>query len=884
MNSANNLNYYLFADKRFYEPMDYCVVNEGDYFDFVRSQADAEWKFVRSGIWINCIYLKHTMPLQGWKIHLSATHSDSEGIFSAAAEFLMANKVTFKFLLDKKTLAITNSKGWSRGASGKFMTVYPTDPEHCKWLLEKLHSLTADFCGPYILSDMRYKDSKVLYYRYGGFRPNLRLDVNGKRIPVLVSPDGKEEADVRPPYYRLPGWVDEIFPKKNTNESGGGLNNGRYAVERSLHFSNTGGIYIAYDNIGKKRVVLKEARAHVNAFAENVDAARMLKREYDILKKVGNCGIAPEPVELFREWEHLFLAEEYLEGYITLHAFAAQNSILLEARPTEEKVKSYLEKYIAIFRKLAGIIEALHSRNIIFGDFSVNNVLVNPATLDIKIIDLEGALVEGEEEAYKLFTRGFAAVEQVKGAAPTRESDYYAFGAIMLYMLTHINGILDLKPDAGTEALQMVGRDFGIPVKLRRIINTLMHSDPAKRRGPGVLRDQKQETALRKTCAVRLSAAAPRLSRKYITDTVRSACSFIESSADYARKDRLFPADPEIFETNPLSLAHGAVGVLYTLSKLGRKPAPEMLQWVRQHEISGKNCPPGLYPGMSGIAWGLLELGDKAGAEAVFGKTFNSPLLAVSSSLYTGLAGWGMTNLKFWLATRKEIYLDNAKKAGETLLDSARNDSHGAHWPDQAGKVPIGLAHGAGGIGLFLLYLYAATGNQKYRQKAVEALDHDIAYADAFGNGNMAWAKTAGENGALYPYWEYGSAGIGIACLRYFSVLKEPKYMKLVEKIYESCATKYAIFPGRNMGMAGLGEFLLDAYAVTKDVKYLNSAHSVASGFKRFAIRSPKGVAFPGDGLARISCDYAAGMSGIILFLDRLVSGRPADFMLDELL
>lgn len=86
------------------------------------------------------------------------------------------------------------------------------------------------------------------------------------------------------------------------------------------------------------------------------------------------------------------------------------------------------------------------------------------------------------------------------------------------------------------------------------------------------------------------------------------------------------------------------------------------------------------------------------------------------------------------------------------------------------------------------------------------------------------------------------------------------------------------------MGLAGLGEFLIDAYVLTKDVKHLNSAHSVASGLKRFEIRSEKGVAFPGDGLARISCDYATGISGIIMFLDRLVSGRPADFMLDELL
>jgi serine/threonine protein kinase len=884
IDNANGLSYYLFADKQFYEPMDYCAVKEADYFDFVKSLVNTEWKFVRSGIWINCIYLKQAMPIQGWKIHLSSTYSDSEKILRAAAGFLIENKVSFKFLLDKKTLAITNSKAWSRGGSGKFITIYPTDTEHFKWLIEELYKLTKDFCGPYILSDKRYKDSTVLYYRYGGLKPNARMDANGKYIPVLVSPEGKEEPDIRAPYYRLPGWVEELFPEKEGDESSGGLNNGRYVVEKSIHFSNTGGIYIAYDNVTKRNIVIKEARAHVNAFAENVDAAKMLKREYEILKKIEDCGIAPRPIELFKEWEHLFLAEDYLENYITLHSFAAQDSVLLDARPTEDKVRAYLEKYLTIFRKLAKIIDTLHSRNIIFGDFSANNVLVNAATLDVKIIDLEGAHVDGESEAYKLFTHGFADAAQINGAAPTRESDYYAFGAIMLYMLTHINGVLTLEPEAKTKALKMVGEDFGISLKLRYVINRLMHVDLKKRCSPSALLDEKYSASFKKTGVIKLSTLDPQQSRRSISATVRSACSFVESSADYSRKDRLFPADPEVFETNPLSLAHGAMGVLYTLSKLGRKPTPKMLQWVKQHEISKENYPPGLYLGMSGIAWGLLELGDTGSAETIFKKTFDHHLLPTSASLYAGVAGWGMTNLKFWRATGKEIYINNAKKAGEILVNSAQSGVHGPCWPGQDGEVSLGLAHGASGIGVFLLYLYAATGSQEYQRMAVGALDHDIGYAAETANGNIAWAERADDNNILCPYWEYGSAGIGIACLRYLKVLKEDKYFKLVERIHASCGIKYAIFPGRNIGLAGFGEFLLDAYAITKDIKYLNSAHRVASGFNRFAIPSAKGVAYPGNGLARISCDYSTGISGIIMFLDRLISGRPTDFMLDELL
>jgi lantibiotic modifying enzyme len=248
------------------------------------------------------------------------------------------------------------------------------------------------------------------------------------------------------------------------------------------------------------------------------------------------------------------------------------------------------------------------------------------------------------------------------------------------------------------------------------------------------------------------------------------------------------------------------------------------------------------------------------------------------------MAGWGMTNLKFWLATRKDIYLDNAKKAGEMLVARAQQTADGVCWPDQDGGIQLGLTHGASGTGLFLQYLNSATGNEKYKEMAVAALDYDISHAVKTDNGGLTWSKKSGTNDILYPYLEYGSAGIGIACLRYLKKLKDAKYLDLINKIHIECDRKYTIFPGRNNGLAGIGEFMLDGFAITKDKKYLAGAYRVASGIDLFAIQSEKGIAFPGNGLARISCDYATGISGIMLFLDRLATGRPADFMLDELL
>jgi len=74
--------------------------------------------------------------------------------------------------------------------------------------------------------------------------------------------------------------------------------------------------------------------------------------------------------------------------------------------------------------------------------------------------------------------------------------------------------------------------------------------------------------------------------------------------------------------------------------------------------------------------------------------------------------------------------------------------------------------------------------------------------------------------------------------------------------------------------------FLLDAFHITNNIKYPNSAYKIARGI----INNKKTTAFPGDGLSRISCDYATGISGIILFLHRFLYDGKSDFMLDELL
>lgn len=876
--------YYLAADKRFYEPVDRRPVAGGDYLDFVTAAIDGDWRIVRKGVWINCLHSRHALPVQGWKIHLSSVPRDAQRLLRVTASYLISQGVSFKFLADAKTLRMTNSKSWSRGAAGKFITVYPVDEVQFKQLLEELEPLTRQFAGPYILSDKRYKDSRVLYYRYGGIKPNNRLQPDGRLSPVLVAPDGSEVEDKRNPVYACPDWAQDPFPEALAAQ-GAVLNRGRYSIERALYFSITGGVYVAQDAVSGKKVVLKEARAGVHTFSDTTDAAALLRREYEMLERIAPSGVAPRPIELFSEWEHLFLAEEYLEGYVTIRKFAAHGCLYLETRPDKENVARYLKRDLDIVRKLAAIVDILHAQGVILGDISFNNILVHPETMDVKIVDLEGAHIAGSEARERIITPGFSDTGRPAGGAPDAADDYYGVGSVLLFLLTKANSVLELKPEAWREILAEVTRDFGLPAKLSRVVESLLGEAGPHRPKPSAALEE-AASSLGRIGEIRFAAEdhALEFPREELSALVREGCRFLKANADLHRKDRLFPGDPLVYQTNPLNLAHGAAGVVHALSRIEGTVDPVLVDWILKAQVNAEAYPPGLSHGLAGIAWALLELGQGARAQSMLAQSFDHPLLRSSSDLYHGSAGWGMTNLKFWSATGSRVYLENAEKAGAALLKTAQERGAGLCWPGKDGVVGCGLGHGGAGIGLFLLYLDRALGGGRYEGAAVQAFEGDLAQAVEIDGGGLSWPRDDSGKKLILPYWKWGSAGVGIVALRFLKALRDPRYGDLVDKIHVDCDRKYANFPGRNDGLAGIGEFLLDAFLETRDPKYLNSAYKAARGLRLFSIQTEQGVAFPGNGLSRVSCDLATGSAGILLFLDRLSRPRPADFLLDGLL
>ncbi|QSQ25976.1 lanthionine synthetase C family protein [Pyxidicoccus parkwayensis] len=349
------------------------------------------------------------------------------------------------------------------------------------------------------------------------------------------------------------------------------------------------------------------------------------------------------------------------------------------------------------------------------------------------------------------------------------------------------------------------------------------------------------------------------------------------ASMDTSRADRLFPPDTQTLQTNALNVAHGACGTaLFLRDVLGELPGA-VREWLLAQPVDLATYPPGLYSGLAGIAWSFVELGLPERGLELMERVPASPLAFTSADLFGGAAGWGLAALALHLRTRDAKLLEVAVRAGEHLVQRAERSEAGRFWrPEEGGAIPLGFARGGSGIAFFLLSLWRLTREASYLEVARQALDFDVAHAKE-RNGGLVWGVDVGDLGHR-PYWLKGGAGIASALIRFFEVLKEPRYLELARKAARGCEVTFSATPHLFEGLASIGETQLDMYRVTGDEHYLEQARKKARQTLLFRLDRPEGVAFPGRFLLRISHDFGMGGAGIGLFLHRLSVLGPRRF------
>ncbi|GAA1664175.1 class III lanthionine synthetase LanKC [Fodinicola feengrottensis] len=874
-----------------------------DFLRHYREIMPGGWPLRRHGYWMIAEPPDTPMPDQGWKLHVSATSGTGADTLRLALPVLRDAGVRFKFLMDPAALMEANGKSYGRGSSGKFIAVYPADEQQFHAVAEDLTKALAGFEGPYILSDRRYPGSRVVFYRYGGFKSLPKLRPTGLRELMIAEPDGTLVRDLRTPYWSMPDWADDpvarkFAPSREIDSETTALAGGRFTVESAISFSNRGGIYKGIDTEAGAEVVLREARPGVQVGPKGRDAVDLLRHEYDLLSDLADTGLFVRPISFFTQWEHAFVAQEYIEGSHIGYLSITQNPVYsLDLSP--ESLTEYYQRFRGLWLQVAEAVAVAHERGIVLGDLSTTNVMVTPDD-KVQVIDLECAFHEGVDEGARMCTWGMVTKKAATSQTGDRRSDYYALGGVLLSCVLVCAQVDAVNRDIPRQLLKEVAADLNLPVELTSLIEDLRDED-APLPDPDVIRKRIADIPFGTAWQTAPPLAKPLVPdpissdslHKRIDATLEGVVEYMCTTADLSREDRLFPSDLLVFETNPLSLAYGAYGTLYALHVLGAEVSDPFLSWALRHSTGHDAMPPGLYYGSAGVAWALSAMGHQELAVQTLRTAGEHPLLLDEPGILAGSAGHAMACLRLWRDTGLTEFLDRAREIGAQLAKTAVREDDRAHWPVDEDTTIIGYGQGASGVAMFLLGLHAATGDRDVLALGRAALDFDLSCAEPTPSGFLSFPAAVATDGkpseSLRQYWDKGTAGVLTTLLRYHHVTGDPALRQWIEDILPDVRHKFVAFPQLFHGASGIGNALLDAYEFLGDPELLGDAQRSAAVVLCNATERPEGIVFPGEQVMRESCDLASGSAGVALFLDRLRRARPGartnpNFVLDDLL
>lgn len=176
--------------------------------------------------------------------------------------------------------------------------------------------------------------------------------------------------------------------------------------------------------------------------------------------------------------------------------------------------------------------------------------------------------------------------------------------------------------------------------------------------------------------------------------------------------------------------------------------------------------------------------------------------------------------------------LDLACLCGERLLATAVAGEKGAAWPfPPAGPVPLaGVAHGAAGTAWALLKLAAATGDERFRRAALDAIAYE---RTLFLPDQKNWAdlRPGGVPGELIWGWCNGAPGIGLTRLDSLPELDSPETREEIAAAVES-TLKQGLGTSHSLCHGDLGnlDFLLEAARRLGDLGLEKRVYRMAAG------------------------------------------------------
>ncbi|MCW2639410.1 MAG: serine/threonine protein kinase [Dactylosporangium sp.] len=799
------------------------------------------WRRVEQDDWLVFAPQEVHLPMQGWKIHVSACLDNASRILDAVWDYCLPRGIEFKFLRSEGALWLRSSKYAPRGYSGKLVTIYPADDAACEKLLRELGTILDGEAGPYILSDLRWGDGP-LHVRYGGFAPLHCVDDAGQVVLAIADDTGKLIPDRRDPVFYVPPWLalpDFLAPHLAARNAVT-VADLPYTIESVLHFSNGGGVYRGRETRTGEEVVLKEGRPHAGLDGMRKDAVSRINREYDMLRRLAGIPGIPKAYDIFSVGEHRFLAMQYVEG-TPLQRALVRRYPMIDMTAGPDDFASYTTWALDVYAQVEKTILAMHERGVVYGDLHLFNVLIR-ADDTIALLDFEVASTVEENVRPPLGNQGFAAGKTTTGV----DVDLYALACLRLALFLPITQIVWLSKPKARQLAEVISEHFPVPPEfLAKAVDTIAAHGTVT--GPQHL--VQWETGDWPQLREQMARA-------------------ILATATPDRQDRLFPGDIEQFRLGGLGLAYGAAGVLYALSVTGAERRPELEDWLLRQ---AKQPPPGtllgLYDGMHGVAFTLDHLGYRQEALDALDMCLRDDWQALGLDLIGGLSGIGL-NLAHFAERTGEPELRLAAVRAAELVAERLGDVDSVAETSSLEHPYAGLFRGSSGPALFLMRMYDDTGDEDFLDRAAVALRQDLRRCIRRDNGVME----VNEGWRTMPYLAVGSTGIGLALDEYLARRHDDEFADANHAISRAAESRMYVQPGVFGGRAGI---LL--YLAGRAGEPLRDPNVVAQ-LRRLswhALPLADGIAFPGDQLLRLSMDLATGTAGVLLAVGAACHDQP---------
>ena len=424
---------YVYKGKNFYTTDLRYSFDSKDYFSSIRNLLQLNnYCCFHKRPWTYCNILGKKLNVQGWKIHISATYKNHKDILEKVVKLAVEHQMCFKFATNEENFMYINSKNIARASAGKFIVLYPDEKEF-EMVLEELYIILNKYQGPYILSDRPYKDSEVIYYRYGEILPIKINDEYGTVTTKMIDKERKLIVDSRKPFFVLPHGICDCVHiyNQSTDTKKESVLLKKYKIIKALHFSSQGGVYLAED-CNEKKYIIKEARKYTGIDGNGIYATERIKKEYRILKLLEGKA-SPEVYEIFNEMGNIYIVEEYIYGE-DLTKFPYKNSAMI----SNTKEQNFTLKVERIFSNCLKKMKLIHDKGIIINDISQGNIIYNEEKDEIKFIDFEVAQTEIDINAGALTTPGFST-----GEMSSKYQDLLKCAMVIIYCAFPLNALFE---------------------------------------------------------------------------------------------------------------------------------------------------------------------------------------------------------------------------------------------------------------------------------------------------------------------------------------------------------------------------------------------------------------------------------------------------------